>query len=274
MKIAVVAIVKNEELYIKEWLDHYRKLNVNKFLLYDNNDLGNDSLVNLLKHEPDVEIIDIRGRKKLEELNFQHGIYKIAYEKYSSKFDYMGFFDIEEFLYLVDKTIPDWLSEHTEFADTDIIKFNWLIYGDNEQLNYDPKPVQERFTIPCHPLCCYRHNFPESRHIKCLVKTGKKMLSSNCHSFVLENGIARATDGQMTDMLSNVYEKPFFKYGYVKHYITKSIEEFIQRKCLSFTDVEYKNPRTAEDWLKLFFSINNDTYEKRKIIAKFIHKNF
>lgn len=272
MNIALVAIAKDEELYIQEWLEYYRKLGVNRFFIFDNNELGNDKLEHLLKYEKDLILIDVRGRKKLEEMDFQHGIYKFAYEQFSSQFDYMGFFDIDEFLYLCDKTIPEWLNEHQEFNDTDIIKFNWLIYGDNEQLKYEPKPVQERFTIPCHPLCCYRHDFPESYHIKCLVKTGKKMINCNCHSFELENGIAKATDGQITDMLSNVYDKPFFKYGYVKHYVTKSIEEFVKKKCITPSDAEYKFPRRNEDWIRLFFSINEDTKEKRKILSSILNK--
>lgn len=272
MNIAIVALAKNEEFYIEEWLDYYRKLGVSKFYIFDNNEVGNNDLQELLKNVYDVELIDIRGRTKLEEMDFQHGCYKFAYDKYSSQFDYIGFFDIDEFLYLCDKTIPEWLNEHTEFADTDIIKFNWLIYGDNEQLKYEPKPVQERFTIPCHPLCCYRHDFPESYHIKCLVKCGKKMISSNCHSFYLENGICKATDGKITDMLSNVYTQPFFKYGYVKHYMTKSVEEFIQKKCITPSDAEYKHPRNADKWIDLFFTINEDTNEKRKIISSILNK--
>ena len=58
MNIAIVALAKNEEFYIEEWLDYYRKLGVSKFYIFDNNEVGNNDLQELLKNVYDVELID------------------------------------------------------------------------------------------------------------------------------------------------------------------------------------------------------------------------
>ena len=119
MNIAVVAIAKNEELYIEEWFNAYRKIGVNHFYIFDNNDEGNTALAELVKlnQYTDVSLIDVRGPEKLKKYGYQFGCYKMAYDQLSKDYDYMGFFDIDEFLYLNDKTIPDWLAEHKEFDD-------------------------------------------------------------------------------------------------------------------------------------------------------------
>ena len=268
MNISVVAIAKNEELYIEEWLNAYRKLGVNHFYIFDNNDEGNLSLPSLLSSHKDVSIIDVRGPEKLKSFGYQAGCYKMAYDQLSKDYDYMGFFDIDEFLYLNDKTIPDWLAEHKEFDDTDVIKFNWLYYGDNGLVHYDNRPVQERFKEPCPINTKYAQNFPESLHIKCLVKTGNKMLSATCHTFVLENGKAKSSSGDETPMNSPFVNPPNFKNGFVKHYGTKTIEEYIDRRCKNNKDAT-GGKNNAENRIKWFFNVNEDTEEKRNFITNY-----
>ena len=40
MKTALCAIAKNENLYIREWVEHYKNIGVSKIFLYDNNDIN------------------------------------------------------------------------------------------------------------------------------------------------------------------------------------------------------------------------------------------
>lgn len=49
MNTAVVCICKNEENYIKEWIDHYFSLGFDKIFVCDNNDVGNDSMYDIIK---------------------------------------------------------------------------------------------------------------------------------------------------------------------------------------------------------------------------------
>lgn len=48
MKTAIVTIAKDEEKYIVEWLNYYRSLGASHFFIYDNNDIGNNQLPELI----------------------------------------------------------------------------------------------------------------------------------------------------------------------------------------------------------------------------------
>ena len=37
-KICLCVIAKNENLYVKEYIEHYKKIGYNKIFIYDNND--------------------------------------------------------------------------------------------------------------------------------------------------------------------------------------------------------------------------------------------
>ena len=42
LNIALCAIAKNENLYIREWVEHYKNIGVSKIFLYDNNDIDGE----------------------------------------------------------------------------------------------------------------------------------------------------------------------------------------------------------------------------------------
>ena len=42
MKIALCAIAKNENLYIREWVEYYMKLGFSNIILYDNNNINGE----------------------------------------------------------------------------------------------------------------------------------------------------------------------------------------------------------------------------------------
>ena len=44
MKVLLCAIVKNENKYINEWLEHYKQLGFSKVILYDNNDINGEQI--------------------------------------------------------------------------------------------------------------------------------------------------------------------------------------------------------------------------------------
>ena len=63
MKVAVCAIAKNENLYIREWVEWYKNLGVSKIFLYDNNDLDGERFEEVIDDyikSDFVEVIDVR----------------------------------------------------------------------------------------------------------------------------------------------------------------------------------------------------------------------
>jgi hypothetical protein len=97
LKICLCAIGKNENLYIKEYVEHYKKIGYNHIFLYDNNDLDEEKIGDAIpKNEINngfVSIINFRG-KKLAILE----AYRDCYEKYNKVYDWLSFYDIDEHL--------------------------------------------------------------------------------------------------------------------------------------------------------------------------------
>lgn len=268
MRIAIVALAKNEELYIEEWLNYYRKLGATHFFIFDNNDEGNNKLSELIGSNPDVSIIDVRSYDKMSSYGFQTGCYTKIYNEQKDNFDYFGYFDIDEFLYMEGKTIEEFVSQE-QFKNVDVIKFNWRYYGDNDLVWYDSRPVQERFPTPCPDDVRYNSNEPlENRFCKCIIKSGKRLIQNDVHYFVLENGICKHCSGLSANTYSK-YEPINFNGGYIKHYGTKTLEEYIKRKCLnlSFAFGGKIKACTRLDW---FFNVNKHTPEKDEL-AKFFY---
>ena len=103
LSVAICVIAKEENLYIKEFVDYYKELGVKKIFLYDNNDLNGENFNEILKSEIIncfIEIINYRGLKSP-----QFKAYNECYTKNNQKFDWIGFYDVDEFLYIKKKII-------------------------------------------------------------------------------------------------------------------------------------------------------------------------
>ena len=65
MKTALCAIAKNENLYIREWVEYYMKLGFSNIILYDNNDINGEcfeEVINDYIESGFVKIINFRGK--------------------------------------------------------------------------------------------------------------------------------------------------------------------------------------------------------------------
>ena len=96
--ICICSIVKDENLYIKEFVDYYSNLGIDKLFIYDNNDLEGEKLDDILKDyikNKFVEIIDVRGLSSI-----QIPIYNYCYRNNRNFYDWIGFIDIDEYLYI------------------------------------------------------------------------------------------------------------------------------------------------------------------------------
>jgi len=66
-KIAICAIVKNENLYLRDWVEYHKNLGISKIFIYDNNDFWGEHPEDVLQdyiEENFVEVTDIRGIEK------------------------------------------------------------------------------------------------------------------------------------------------------------------------------------------------------------------
>lgn len=151
--LSIVAIVKNEGLYIAEWIEYHIIVGVNKFYIYDND--SNDNLKDILRpyiEKNIVEYIYYPGKAK------QVPAYNDAIRRFRMQTYWMATIDIDEFIVPIStQTIPEFLQD---FEDDSGIEINWMIYGSNGQKFRTNELVIERFTK--HAF----HNYDKNRHIK------------------------------------------------------------------------------------------------------------
>ena len=270
VRIAIVAIGKLENHYIKEWVEHYYNLGVDKIFLYDNNDINGEKFedeINEYIKKGFVEIIDYRGRKP-NQYNLQSQSYLDCYQNRVNDFDYMGIFDIDEFLDLGNNVkLYDYISQY-KFKKCQCIKFPWLMMDDNDLItvennNYSLKTrfTKGRFLSFCNSI--FRTSFNQINSTKVIFGHGPIGLIScdpdgnNCF-----NGSEKGIDP------SNMYRKPKITKEYVRHYSTKTLQEYIEIKMKRL----YAS-RTPEDSkkrinLKTFFKYNKLTDDKLNYLKK------
>lgn len=272
MKVAVCSIGRLENRYIKEFVEYYKKLGIDKIFLYDNNHDGEEHFEDVIGDYVDKGFVEITNFRNKEVCQLES--YQDCYDKHKDEYDWICFFDIDEYLTFENErvTIKKFLSRKC-FRDFDMIHVNWKVYGDNNLIHYEDKPLRERFKEPIMPLDFkYGYNFPENNHIKSIVRGGLEGVIWNATPHT-PNGIARCCNAVGNECKS---ESPFnefdFSTAWLNHYQTKTIEEWLEIK-----QKRGVADRTRETFLKTykveyFFRYNEKTEEKEKILNDYLKK--
>lgn len=260
----VACICRKEEQYIEEFVKYHLELGFDKIIIGDNNDVDQNNYQTILKQyiqNDTVEIIDLRG-KLCQQLPF----YNMVIDNYSYK--YCAFIDCDEFI-TFSNNIPKKEQNIKNFFNNisnkekyfDAIKLNWMCYGSNGLIYNDKRPVLERFTKSNPIEFKYNYNFPENYHAKTILKGEiKNKFYGQSHS------IAGIRYVQPTDLItcgcSPFNEHMDFDTLYIRHFYTKSFQEWVEKKMEKRTaDFGYNmKPKTVEDYLKY----NQNDVEKVK----------
>lgn len=134
-RMAVVAIMKNEGAYIKEWIDFHLKVGVEHFYIYNND--STDNMLEVLKPYVEagkVTVIDFPGRK------MQIPAYYDAMDRFRNEAKYIAVIDGDEFLMPVQKgkllaEVVDEILAKDRFAGA--VAVNWRMYGSS---GHEKKP--------------------------------------------------------------------------------------------------------------------------------------
>lgn len=142
---AVILLIKNENRYLKEWLDWHLALGFDHVYIYDNGDL-----------EHVQEIVDMYGedlRRKITVIDWtghhehiQQDAYNHFVATYRHEVRWGLFIDSDEFLRFTDgqtAKVNDFLRSYEDY--TEIWGYE-VEYGANGLETYEDKPVRERFT--------------------------------------------------------------------------------------------------------------------------------
>jgi hypothetical protein len=253
IKVCICTIGKNENKYIKEFIDHYKYYGIDKIMIYDNNDINGErfelELNNYIKNNF-VEIIDYRGKEK-SQITSMKDCYKNNYLKY----DWLLFYDIDEFIYLKEKNIKIFLAKN-KLNSCNRIYLNWVNHLDNEQIKYKNESLFKRFPK-------YKYFFDENHaFVKTMIR-GKipNIKIYNNHVINFEEESCNAFGKKKLFNLSVTTDNPNNNRYYIDHFYFKSTEEYINKRNRG--SVFYGNKsRINLDFIDLYFKYNKITIEK------------
>ena len=270
-KIALCCIAKCENDYIREFVEYYKDLGVDTLYIYDNNEIDGERFDAVLYDYIEsgyCKIIDVRGHKVCQWQSYKH-----FYDLHNKEFDWIMYFDCDEFLTFSNphESLKSFLSEK-KFKKYQMIHVNWMCYGDSNLLDNDGRRVTERFVDPIIPLDFkYQYDFPENNHVKTIVRGGLKEIQCSVHLCWSPYYKSCTPDGQECDILS-----PFCEYDYhivyLRHYRTKTIGEWIRIKQKRGYADQTENSAKEKLGIDMFFKLNNDTPEKREYARKLLLK--
>ena len=220
IKISLCTMGKRENLYVKEFVEYYIKLGIDHIFIYDDNDPNTEKISNALGSKYKNKVTIYENIKDI--IKNQPEAFTNCYHKNRNKYDWFLMIDMDEYLYIVNNTLKNYLSNQI-FNKCDFIKFNWAIPNDNNLLNYDPRPLFKRFKGP----------YMKSRFIKSMIRGNIKNLKYWVHSpiFSPKKNITCNNEGKIIFYKNINFEslEPInFRNAYIIHYRFKTTEEFIE----------------------------------------------
>lgn len=237
--ISICAIARDEGEYLADWCRYHLDMGVDRIYVYDQGGNGGFTDPNLIR----VPFQTTDGCPQAE-----------AYRDYLFKYQEgrTAFIDIDEFLtgdlsVLDDDTVP-------------CFRIYSMLYGDSNMIYRTPGPVWERLTVEA------RRPSVSSK----LAVIGREWDPYNPHGF-RGRGEYRAVDGRPVSRspVRFPYQQAVWEPLYIRHYRTKTLEEFCRQK-LGKPRVLVPSVLRGKDY---YFAVNERTPEKERYMEEYIHAN-
>lgn len=135
--ISICLLTKNENRYIREWVQHHLDIGIDHFYIYDNND------VDFVKDEI-LKYFDEQYFTFVPWLSYcahmQVEAYNDCLKKFGGDNEWIAFIDTDEFIDC--ENIHSAMEPYVEY---DYIRIPWVMHNANGQLYSSNEPVRERF---------------------------------------------------------------------------------------------------------------------------------
>ena len=258
IQICLCTLGKEENKYVREFINHYIKYGVDKIFIYDNNDINGESfdiVIDDYIQNKSVEVLNYRGINKVQLKTMNH-----CYKNNFLKYDWIIFYDMDEFIYLKNVFNLKKFLNKPIFNYCDYIRLNNIYHSDNNNLYYINKTLSERFP----EIILNMKKYP----IKTILKgniTGIKI--TNVH-FLSQNKKIKACNGfgNLVKKINLYADKVDNKNNYINHYCFKSTEEFISK--IKRGSAVYGLKKRMLIKIKFYFAFNKITLKKINYIEK------
>lgn len=254
LKTCICCIIKDEQLYLKEWIEHHLGLGFDAIYLYeDYGSLSHTDIVSEYKDKVFLHSIDEIKDYLYYEGYKQFDLFNYFIKRYKDKYDWVLFNDIDEYVtfkrsYNLHKLLKC-------FKDESGIFLYWKNIGNDSQIYANDNKVVERFKKECLILDIDKKSFG----FKSFVNLNKDdILLMDLHR--VKWGVNTKGERQ--------YVVPMYDKCWLNHYFTKSWEEWCVR-FLKRGDL-VKGHRKIDD----FFECNPDMLPRKQELYDILENEF
>lgn len=272
MKVLLCAIGKMENKYIREWVEYHKNMGFTNIALYDNNDIDGEYFEDVINDYIESGYVILKNYRSRYQIQVQS--YMDCFNEFKDKYDWIGFWDIDEFIeFENDNTISDFL-QNSIFNNVSCIRLCWKQYTDNglvvvENDNYS---VLNRFTEIFSKEYCLEHNinidnfYKSNTQAKSIVRTNISKFEIISPHVYLPVITTNAIGEKCNNSKVSIGDSPIWKNAWINHYRFKTIEEYIDNKVKRGWPTNYKNGGKNGLNINFFFKFNALTNDKEKYV--------
>jgi hypothetical protein len=228
--LSIVAIYRDEAVYLEEWVEFHRLVGVERFFLYDN--FSVDDHREVLAPYVDEGIVVVR---EWPVFPGQIPAYDDALRRHRGESRWIAFIDLDEFLFSpTGRALPEVLEEYEQHPG---VLANWAVFGSSGHLTRPPGLVIESYTQRTNP------DEDEPQQSKTILDPTRAERCGGAHFFFYKEGAGSAVDELHRPVPYGRTRSLAFDKLRVNHYYTKSIAE--GKAKLDRYAPTTGNPRTA-----------------------------
>ena len=219
-KIAICAVFKDENIYVKEWIDYHLTIGFDYIWMYDN-----ESKIPLSETVADYIC---QGKVGVKEFKGQHHGRQLqccqdALVNKLKDYSWIASIDIDEFIVLLEESqnIKDYLQEYINCSS---IGLNWLLFGSNGHIKTQASVINSYTqSLPSHSA---------NKHIKSIYQPKYILRSAAPHYVIPKGNNTLVAKGKQVNVKLKPCDGPFcqppvldYKMR-INHYVTRSRQDF------------------------------------------------
>jgi hypothetical protein len=246
--LGVVAIVKDEDLYLPEWIAYYRMMGATHFWIYDN-----DSKVPVAKsisklNHGDIVAVPFPGRAR------QIDAYNHALSFARGKVTWLAVIDVDE--YIIPKKAMDLCDLLKDYENYGGLAINWQMFGPSGHKT-KPSGLQIEAYKKRNKI-----DAEVNRHVKMVVRPERVEKGRDPHSMFFKDGFYAVNEKKI--LVEGSFSAPVStEIVQINHYFTRTTEEY--KVKISKGDPNGAEPKD----MRLFEATERDAVEDDVCALKF-----
>lgn len=256
MKTAICTCIKDEHPYLKEWIEWHLDRGFSHIYLYeDNGSKPHDEIVRLFPESVTLRSINVVRDEPITVERRQMQMYTYSMGTLSDEYDWIAFIDADEYVDFEEGwNLERLLKEHEDYP---AIMLSWMLYSANGRVEKPQGGVIESYPKADVVVDYCRIWGDTEWTFKSIVNTKKYEGFKHIHW----------AKGSVNMNGSTEKELKVFKKAWIRHYYTKSWEEWVWR-IMGRGDLCNGNRKLAQ-----FFNANPDMLPmKEGLIRSVAHR--